>query len=194
MRRAIAWDDQTFWVVAYSLDYATNSHTQELARSCLSSCKPCLALCALFTLVLAGQRLSAPESQVRGGATPRRPLLVYARGLRARSQRVAGQYMLDQRREDAVVHRRELHQSPRANAPAVPPTWRRVRRVARSRKPRSISASVGCSPCTPRCADLRFGALREQANRGVVRGLVGGSTADLPAAVLECAGMSLEAS
>ena len=55
---------------------------------------------------------ASAEVPASGGATPGRPCSCSrARTLRARGELVVAEHMLDQRREDGVLHRRELHQS-----------------------------------------------------------------------------------
>ena len=106
---------------------------------------------------------AAPGSQFPVGR-----LLVHARGLRARGQLVAGEHLLNQRGENGFVHRCEPHQTrckrsscasdmASRSTPGVASGGRTLcsqrRRIsaargsetARSRKPRSISASEGGS-------------------------------------------------
>jgi hypothetical protein len=51
------------------------------------------------------------DSKLHRGQTPVAHPLVHARGLRARGQLVADEQLLNQRRENGVVHRCELHQT-----------------------------------------------------------------------------------
>jgi hypothetical protein len=103
----------------------------------------------------------------RGVPLPVAGLLVHARGLRARAELVAGEHLHNQRGEHGFVQRREPHQTRIQNALAEPPrasrdpaagasagtvcrqrnrtSASRAEVTARSRRPRSISASLGGS-------------------------------------------------